>query len=77
MNRSLPCGPSPGGGATPWALSWGDDGELAAQDRFDVLQALIASESAVVQVALVCAIERLPNHELSVMTSSQVSGLCA
>ena len=31
----------------PWSLAWCEDGELAAQDRFDLLQSLVACESAV------------------------------
>ena len=26
----------------PWSLAWSDDGELAPQDRFDLLQSLVA-----------------------------------
>jgi hypothetical protein len=77
VTSPLPCGAYPGCAATPWALAWEEDGELAAQDRFDVLQALLATESDGVQVALVSAIERLPSHELSVVGCSEVSGLCA
>ena len=43
----------------PWSLAWTDDGELAPQDRFDLLQSLVASESDCAQLALVVAVERL------------------
>ena len=33
----------------PWSLAWSEDGELAPQDRFDLLQTLVASESETVQ----------------------------
>jgi hypothetical protein len=77
VSTPLSCGPSPGCAAVPWALAWGEDGELAAQDRFDVLQALIATESSVVQVALVRSVEQLTSHNLAVVASTEVSGLCA
>jgi len=41
----------------PWSLAWGEDGELAPQDRFDVLQCLVSSERSEVQTALIAAVE--------------------
>ena len=41
----------------PWSLAWSDDGELAPQDRFDLLQSLVASECESVQPSLVVAAE--------------------
>jgi hypothetical protein len=39
----------------PWSLAWREDGELAPQDRFDLLQSLVTSESLDVQTALIAA----------------------
>jgi hypothetical protein len=61
----------------PWSLAWTDDGELAPQDRFDLLQSLVASESAAVQPSLVRAVERLGTEQLSVLASEGLTGLCA
>ena len=44
----------------PWSLAWREDGELAIQDRFDLLQSLVSSESASNQCSLIAAVERLP-----------------
>jgi len=61
----------------PWSLAWSDDGELAPQDRFDLLQSLVACESATVQPALVVAVERLGSQQLTVLASEGLTGLCA
>lgn len=61
----------------PWALAWHEDGELASQDRFDLLQTLVASETSEVQSSLIAAVERLAVTELSVISSSEVTRLCA
>jgi len=61
----------------PWSLAWSEDGELAAQDRFDLLQTLVCSETSDVQIALVAAVERLTSVELSTIASPDVTGLCA
>jgi hypothetical protein len=60
-----------------WSLAWREDGELAPQDRFDLLQTLVACESVDVQPGLVAAVERLTLVEASVLCSSEVTGLCA
>jgi hypothetical protein len=60
-----------------WSLAWREDGELAPQDRFDLLQTLVVSESSEVQPALVAAVERLTLVEMSVLSSADVTGLCA
>jgi hypothetical protein len=60
-----------------WSLAWSEDGELASQDRFDLLQALVCSESLEVQPCLISAIERMAVSEISVLTSHEVTGLCA
>ena len=61
----------------PWSLAWSEDGELAAQDRFDLLQTLVCSETSDVQMALVTAVERLTSLELTTIASPDVTGLCA
>jgi len=61
----------------PWSLAWREDGELAFQDRFDLLQTLVRSESADVQSSLVAAVECLPVAELSLLALEDVTGLCA
>jgi hypothetical protein len=64
-----------------WSLAWSDDGELAPQDRFDLLQSLVASESESVQPGLVVAVERLSVEQLTVisteLSTGGLTGLCA
>jgi hypothetical protein len=50
---------------SPWSLDWQPDGELGPQDKFDLLQALVVSESVEVQTSLIAAVERLSTAELS------------
>ena len=61
----------------PWSLAWSEDGELAPQDRFDLLQTLVCSESHDIQVSLVSALERLASVEFTTLASPDVTGLCA
>jgi hypothetical protein len=65
----------------PWSLAWSDNGELAPQDRFDLLQSLVASESQSVQSSLVVAVERLGVEQLTVLSTELstegLTGLCA
>lgn len=61
----------------PWSLAWSNDGELAPQDRFDLLQSLVATESPSVQSTLIAAIEQMPLEQMSVLSSGDVTGLCA
>ena len=65
----------------PWSLAWSQDGELAPQDRFDLLQSLVACECESVQPGLVVAIERLSLEQVSVLAtgtfSEGLTGLCA
>jgi hypothetical protein len=61
----------------PWSLAWREDGELAPQDRFDLLQTLVCSEDLEVQSVLIASVESLSIAELSVLSSSEVTGLCA
>lgn len=57
----------------PWSLAWREDGELAAQDHFDLLQTLVASEEACNQATLIAAVERLTMAELSVISCTEVT----
>ena len=65
----------------PWSLAWRDDGELTHQDRFDLLQSLVASESESAQPSLVVAVERLSVEQLTLLSSELstegLTGLCA
>jgi hypothetical protein len=63
----------------PWSLAWTEEGELAPQDRFDLLQSLVASETESVQPALVVAVERLSLQQVSVLSTGTegLTGLCA
>lgn len=61
----------------PWSLAWCEDGELAPQDRFDLLQSLVRSETHEVQTCLIASVERLATSELSLVITSEVTGLCA
>jgi hypothetical protein len=65
----------------PWSLAWSDNGELAPQDRFDLLQSLVASESESVQPSLVVAVERIGVEQLTLLSTELstegLTGLCA
>ena len=61
----------------PWSLAWSDDWELAPQDRFDLLQSLVASECESVQPSLVVAVESLSVDQLTVIATEGLTGLCA
>ena len=61
----------------PWSLSWREDGELAPQDRFDLLQTLVLAETPDVQPSLIVAMERLSLTEITAISTVQVTGLCA
>jgi len=60
-----------------WCLAWSEDGELAPQDRFDLLQTLVRTESMEVQPGLIAAVERLSVVDITVMSTMEVTGLCA
>jgi hypothetical protein len=60
-----------------WSLAWSEDGELAPQDRFDLLQTLVRTETMEVQPGLIHAVERLSLVDISVMATGDVTGLCA
>ena len=59
----------------PCSLAWSDDGELAPQDRFDLLQSLVASECETVQPNLVVAVERLGVEQLTLISTEALTGL--
>lgn len=61
----------------PWSLAWRDDGELASQDRFDLLQTLLMVETEDTQPALVVAMERISLVELTSLSTGEVTRLCA
>ena len=61
----------------PWSLAWSEDGDLAPQDLFDLLQTLVRTETASMQPALICAVERLSLADISVLSSCEVTGLLA
>ncbi len=59
----------------PWSLAWSNDGELAPQDRFDLFQSLVATESESAQPNLIAAIERMPLDQVSGLSTGEVTGL--
>lgn len=61
----------------PWSLSWREDGELAPQDQFDLLQTLVVTESPEVQHSLVVAMERLSMSDITTISTGDVTQLCA
>lgn len=61
----------------PWSLTWREDGELGAQDLFDLLQVLVANESHEVQMSLISAVEQLTVSDLQVMACEDVTRMCA
>lgn len=61
----------------PWSLAWSEDGELAPQDRFDLLQSLVRTESSDAQVSLIAAVEVMALAEVSGSHCASVTRLCA
>jgi hypothetical protein len=61
----------------PWSLDWCEDGELAPQDRFDLLQTLVLCETSEVQVNMISALETLCLRQVSVLHTDDVTGMCA
>jgi hypothetical protein len=61
----------------PWSLAWCEDGELAPQDRFDLLQTLICTENLEVQSALIASVESLALADLTVVSTAAVTGIYA
>ena len=60
-----------------WSLAWSEDGELAPQDLFDLLQTLVVSEGLEVQPSLVVAVERLTMTHLSLVSCVDVTSICS
>lgn len=61
----------------PWSLAWSEDGELAPQDRFDLLQSLVQTESLEAQVSLIAAVEVMALNEVSASQCTSVTRLWA
>jgi hypothetical protein len=61
----------------PWSLAWSEDGELAPQDRFDLLQSLVQTESLEVQSSLIAAVESMAASEITSVSLGDVTGLCS
>jgi len=61
---------------SPWSLAWQPDGELGLQDKFDLLQALVVSESVDVQTSLIGAVESLSTAELSLSAITSTTASC-
>ncbi|EDY38363.1 hypothetical protein CPCC7001_1242 [Cyanobium sp. PCC 7001] len=61
----------------PWSLAWSEDGELAPQDRFDLLQSLVLSETEEVQASLIAAVETMAVTDITTCTCASVTRLCA
>ncbi|MGB5134349.1 MAG: hypothetical protein WBN89_04155 [Prochlorococcaceae cyanobacterium] len=65
----------------PWSLAWSEDGELAPQDRFDLLQSLVQTECLEVQTSLITAVETLVESvsvsEITSVSVGDVTGLCS
>ncbi|MFQ6537411.1 MULTISPECIES: hypothetical protein [Aphanothece] len=61
----------------PWSLAWSEDGELAPQDRFDLLQSLVQTEALEVQTSLIAAVESLSLTEITSVSLGEVTRLCA
>ncbi|MBE9173951.1 hypothetical protein IQ216_12995 [Cyanobium sp. LEGE 06143] len=60
-----------------WSLAWSEDGELAPQDRFDLLQSLVQTESQDVQPSLIAAVEVMELTEVSGSHCTSVTRLWA
>ncbi len=61
----------------PWSLAWSEDGELAPQDRFDLFQSLVQTESQDVQASLIAAVEVMALTEVSASHCTSVTRLWA
>ncbi|MEX1317200.1 MAG: hypothetical protein AB1Z22_08755 [Synechococcaceae cyanobacterium] len=59
----------------PWSLAWSEDGELAPQDRFDLLQSLVQTEGLEVQCSLIAVVESMAAAETTSMSLGEVTGL--
>jgi hypothetical protein len=61
----------------PWSLAGSEDGELAPQDHFDLLQSLVHTESLEVQSSLIAAVESMTASEITSVSLGDVTGLCS
>ncbi len=61
----------------PWSLAWTETGELAPQDRFDLLQSLVKTEAHDVQASLIVAVEAMSVAELATTSLNALTCLCA
>ena len=77
ISRDPKRGPSMSKIPVPWSLAWCEDGELAPQDRFDLLQTLICTENLEVQSALIASVESLALADLTVVSTAAVTGIYA
>ncbi|MCP9886440.1 hypothetical protein KBY96_00600 [Cyanobium sp. ATX 6A2] len=59
----------------PWSLAWSEDGELAPQDRFDLLQSLVQTEALDVQCSLIAALESMSTGDITSVSLGDVTGL--
>ncbi|MGL6134409.1 MAG: hypothetical protein ACRC1L_09525 [Prochlorococcaceae cyanobacterium] len=59
----------------PWSLAWSEDGELAPQDRFDLLQSLVQTEALDVQCSLIAALESMRTGDITSVSLGDVTGL--
>jgi hypothetical protein len=73
ISRDPKRGPAMSKIPVPWSLAWGEDGELAPQDRFDLLQTLICSENLEVQSALIASIESLALADLTLVSTAAMT----
>jgi hypothetical protein len=73
ISRDPKRGPAMSKIPVPWSLAWGEDGELAPQDRFDLLQTLICSENLEVQSALIASIESLALADLTLVSTGAMT----
>jgi hypothetical protein len=76
VSKSSRADPAPMSAPVPWSLAWCEDGELAPQDRFDLLQTLVMSENQEVQPTLIAVMEQLSLQQVTVLASDDVTGLC-
>jgi hypothetical protein len=60
-------------GPSFWSLAWQPNGELGLQDKFDLLQTLVLSESVEVQTSLIAAVESLDTSQLSFTSITNTS----
>lgn len=72
-----PLSGAPDDGTSPLEFGLEQERGACPQDRFDLLQTLVAIETEEVQPALVMAVESMSVAELTALSSESVTGLCA